>query len=154
MSYSRNANRKREIESIDLTGSDDIPWESLPRKTARPNPTNGTNQSQSDSWLAPASTQQSTQQSTQSQREAWDDEDDADAVIVLSQDNDNNAAESFELYGTYVTDEHSYQSGLRADWEFLSRHCQYQDCWGAILQSPCHCWGVCHNPAGTLQFCE
>lgn len=99
MSYGRNANGKREIESIDLTGSDDVPWESLPRKTTRQNPTNGPSQSQRDTWTAPASTQESTQESTQSQREAWDDEDDADAVIFLSQDGDNTAAESFELYG-------------------------------------------------------
>lgn len=94
MSYGRNANGKREIESIDLTGSDDVPWESHPRKTARQNPTNGT---------APALTQESTQESTPSQREAWDDEDDADAIIVLSQDGDNTAAESFELYGMRQT---------------------------------------------------
>lgn len=103
MSSIRNANGKRGIESIDFTGSDDVPWESRPRKTARQNPTNGASQSQRDSCPAPPSTQestqQSTQQSTQSQREAWDDEDDADAVIVLSQDSDNTAAESFELYG-------------------------------------------------------
>lgn len=96
MSYIRNANGKREIESIDLTGSDDIPWESRSRKTARQNPINGPSQSQRDSWPAPASTQED---STQSQREAWDDEDEADAVVVLSQDSDNTAAESFELYG-------------------------------------------------------
>lgn len=94
ISYIRNANGKREIESIDLTSSDDVPWESRPRKTARQNPTNGPSQSQRDSR-----TQESTQESTQSQREAWDDEDEADAVIVLSQDSDNTAAESFELYG-------------------------------------------------------
>lgn len=99
MSSNGNANGKREIESIDLTGSDDVPWESRPRKTARQNPTIGPRQSQRDSWPAIPSTQESTQQSTQSQREAWDDEDDADAVIVLSQDSDNTAAESFELYG-------------------------------------------------------
>lgn len=99
MSYGRNANGKRKIESIDLTGSDDAPWESLPRKTARQNPTNAPSQSQRDSWNAPASTQQLTEESSQSQREAWDDEDDADAVIVLSQDGDNTATESFELYG-------------------------------------------------------
>lgn len=99
MSYVRNANGKREIESIDLTGSDDVPWESIPRKTARQNPTRGPIQSERDSWTAPASTQELTQEPTQSQREAWDDEDDADAVIVLSQDGDNTAAESFELYG-------------------------------------------------------
>lgn len=100
MSSIRNANGKREIESIDLTGSDNVPLEPRPRKSARQNPTNGASQSQRDSWPAPPSTQESTQQSTQSQREAWDDEDDADAVIVLSQDSDNTAAESFRLYGT------------------------------------------------------
>lgn len=99
MSYGRNANGKREIESIDLTGSDDVPWESLPRKTARQNPTNGPSQNQPHSWTAPSLTQES----TPSQREAWDDEDDADAVIVLSQDGDNTAAESFELYGMRQT---------------------------------------------------
>ena len=101
MSSIRNANGKREIESIDLTGSDDVPWESRPRKTARQNPTNGASQSQSQrgGWLAPPSTQESSQEPTQSQREAWDDEDEADAVIVLSQDSDNTASESFELYG-------------------------------------------------------
>lgn len=99
MSSIRNANGKREIESIDLTGSDDVPWESRPHKTARQNPTIRASQSQRDSCPAPPPTQEVTQESTQSQREAWDDEDDADAVIVLSQDSDNTAAESFELYG-------------------------------------------------------
>lgn len=101
MSSIRNANGKREIESIDLTGSDDVPWESRPTKTARQYPINGASQtpSQRDSWPAPPSTQESTQQFTQSQRESWDDEVDADAVIVVSQDSDNTAAESFELYG-------------------------------------------------------
>lgn len=114
MSSIRNANGKREIESIDLTGSDDVPWESRPHKTARQNPTIGASQSQRDSWPAPPSTQES----TQSQREAWDDEDDADAVIVLSQDSDNTAAESFELYGM-LQYKHRYQSGLRAHWETI-----------------------------------
>lgn len=101
MSSIRNANGKREIELIDLTGRDDAPWESRSRKTARQYPTNGTSQSrcQRDSWPAPASTQESTQQSTQSQRDAWDDDDDVDAVVVVSQDSDNTAAESFEIYG-------------------------------------------------------
>lgn len=88
MSYIRNANGKREIESINFTGSDDVPWESCPRKTARQNPTNGPSQSQRDSWPDPASTQESTQKYTQIQREAWVDEDEADVVVILSQDSD------------------------------------------------------------------
>lgn len=99
MSSGRNANGKREIESIDLTGSDDVLLQSRPRKTARQNPMNGPSQSLPHSWTAPALTQES----TPSQRAAWNDEDDADAVIILSQGGDNTAAESVELYGMRQT---------------------------------------------------
>lgn len=73
------ANGKRRIDVIDLT--DDHPLESQSRKAPR-------------SLLAGAS--------TQSQRDTWadrDEEEDADDVIILSQDGDNSATESFELYG-------------------------------------------------------
>ncbi len=113
MSYIRNHNGKRSIEAIDLTGSDDAPWESLPQKNARPTLTGGQPQTQRDTWAASALTggpmqsqrdawaaPPSTDGVTESQREVWNDEDDADNVIVLSQDGDNSAMESCELYGT------------------------------------------------------
>lgn len=77
MASKKNSNGKRTIETIDLTG-DDASFDLQPRKISRSDPTDGI---------------------SQSQREAWDDEDDADDIIILSQDGNNAATESYELYG-------------------------------------------------------
>lgn len=78
----RRANGKRPIEMIDLT-EDNAPLEPQPRKIARPLDGQAFSQSQRDTWV-----------------NQDDEEDDADHVIILSQDGDNSATESFELYGT------------------------------------------------------
>ena len=76
----RAANGKRPIEMIDLT-DDNTPLDSQSRKIPRPLDSQVFSQSQRDTWVD------------------QDDEEDADHVIILSQDGDNSAMESFELYG-------------------------------------------------------
>lgn len=78
MASNKNSNGKRAIETIDLTGSDEVSFDPQPRKVSRPEPTESI---------------------SQSQRDVFDDEDDADEIIVLSQDGNNVATESYELYG-------------------------------------------------------
>lgn len=89
MASQRNCNGKRAIETIDLTGNDEVSLDPQPRKISRSGPTDSISQSQtSQSQISP------------SQREAWDDEDDADDILILSQDGNLVATESYELYGT------------------------------------------------------
>lgn len=76
----RRGNAKRPIEMIDLT-DDDPPLGSQSRKVPRPLDSQVFSQSQRDTWVD------------------QDDEEDADHVIILSQDGDESATESFELYG-------------------------------------------------------
>lgn len=78
----KNSHGKRAIDIIDLTASDDVPYDAPPRKIPRPSPADDIPQSQRDSW-------------------AVDDEEDADHVIILSQEGDDRATESYELYGAY-----------------------------------------------------
>lgn len=86
MTLGKNSHGKRAIDIVDLTGSDDATYDAPPRKIPRPSPTDGITQSQRDSWVV-------------------DDEDDADAVIILSQDGNDGDMESFELYGMIIIDE-------------------------------------------------
>ena len=83
----QTGNRKREIEVLDLTGSDDeTPVTSQPRKIPKSNNDPGV--------------------FSQSQRDEWADEGDefgADEIIVMSQDASGNIAEKFELYGILET---------------------------------------------------
>lgn len=76
----RRGNGKRPIETIDLT-DENASLEPQSRKIPRPLDRQVFSQSQRDTWVD------------------QDDEDDADHVIILSQDGDNSATESFELYG-------------------------------------------------------
>lgn len=76
----RRGNGKRPIEVIDLT-NDNTSSEPQSRKVPRSLDAQGFSQSQRDTWAD------------------RDDEEDADHVIILSQDGDNSATESFELYG-------------------------------------------------------
>ena len=80
-------NRKRDVEVLDLTGSDDeTPITSQPRKIPKSNNDPGV--------------------FSQSQRDEWADEGDefgADEIIVMSQDASGNIAETFELYGFLET---------------------------------------------------
>lgn len=78
----RRANGKRPIDMIDLTGDDNTTSVYQSRKAPRSLESQGFSQSQRD---------------TQIDR---DEEEDADHVIILSQDGDDSGAtESFELYG-------------------------------------------------------
>lgn len=88
MASKQNSYGKRAIETIDLTGSDDAPFNPQPRKISRSDPTEDIAQTQ------PSQTQRDN-------LEAWDDEDDADNIIILSQDGNDAATESYELYGKY-----------------------------------------------------
>lgn len=72
------ANGKRKHDAIDLTGDDDS-------QPGRPAPGNGVSQSQRDSWLA------------QSQEE------DADDIIISTQDGDDSATANYQLYGVLET---------------------------------------------------
>ena len=74
---------KRPIETVDLTGDDDTRWQSQPRKVPRASDAERFSRSQRDTWIDP-------------DREV---EEDADDIIILSQDGDISATETFELYG-------------------------------------------------------
>lgn len=78
-----NPNNKRKYDTVDLTGDDDAP-SSQSRRTP---PGENLTQSQRDTWLEQGN------------------EDDADEIVVLSQDGDgNNAATlSYQLYSTYLS---------------------------------------------------
>lgn len=76
------ANGKRKHDVIDLTRDDDASSSSQYR---RPPPGNGVSQSQRDTWVA------------QSQEE------DADDIVITSQDGDDSATASYQLYGVLDT---------------------------------------------------
>lgn len=78
-----NPNNKRKFDTVDLTEDDDAPSS----QSRRAPPGENLTQSQRDTWLEQGS------------------EDDADEVVVLSQDGDgNNAATlSYQLYSTYLS---------------------------------------------------
>ena len=84
----RRANGKRPIEMIDLTGDDNTTSEYQSRKAPRSLHSQGLSRHS-----------QGLSQSQRDTRVDGDDEEDADHVIILSQDGDDNAIESFELYG-------------------------------------------------------
>lgn len=104
MASKKNYNGKRAIETIDLTGNDEVSLDSQPRKISRSDPIDSISQSQtsqsqtSQSQIGQSQIGQS--QISQSQREAWDDEDDANDILILSQEGNVVATESYELYGT------------------------------------------------------
>ena len=107
MAATKNSNGKRAIETIDLTGNDEWSFDPQPRKTSRPDPAGGISRSQPSQsqprQSQPSQSQPSQSQLSQSQRDNWtgfDDEDDANDIIILSQDSNNAATESYELYGT------------------------------------------------------
>ena len=69
---------KRRYETIDLTGDDDMNSASL---RSRPPPGERISQSQRDSWLEQFN------------------EEDADDIVISSQDGDGTAMASYQLYG-------------------------------------------------------
>lgn len=97
-----NANRKRGIDFIDLTDSDNAPFDPHPRKIPRSRFTDPVAPSQIDPWDR-------------------NEEDDADDVIIISQEDTNSATESFELYGVLRTKivGVQYYDGVATDGEFV-----------------------------------
>lgn len=79
-------NGKRKAVAIDPTVSDDESSTLQPRKVARQEPPNGFTQSQRDGW---------TNERTE--------EDRADDILILSQDDSDNTNQNYELYGTLNT---------------------------------------------------
>ena len=71
---------KRRFETIDLTGDDDDSTYGSLR--SRPSPGESLTQSQRDSWLEQGN------------------EEDADDIVISSQDGDGAAMASYQLYGT------------------------------------------------------
>ena len=69
---------KRRYETIDLTGDDDSTYGS---QRSRPSPGESITQSQRDSWLEQGN------------------EEDADDIVISSQDGDGTAMASYQLYG-------------------------------------------------------
>ena len=69
---------KRRYETIDLTGDDDSTSASL---RSRPSPGESLSQSQRDTWLDQSN------------------EEDADDIVISSQDGDGTAMASYQLYG-------------------------------------------------------
>lgn len=96
------SNRKRAIDYVDLTASDDAPIGSEPRKILRSLSTNHNLQSQVDPW-------------------DQDDEGDANDVIIISQEDSDSTIESFELYGVLRTKivGVQYYGGYATDGEFV-----------------------------------
>ena len=72
---------KRRYETIDLTGDDDSTSASL---RSRPSPGESISQSQRDTWLEQGN------------------EEDADDIVISSQDGDGTAMASYQLYGKEV----------------------------------------------------
>ena len=97
-------NGKRKIDTIDLTGSDDVTPVYQARKVARPQPTDGITQSQRDAWAE------------------YVEEEDVDDTFILSQDGDIHATESYELYGTVDTKVVGiqYYTGHASEGEYVS----------------------------------
>lgn len=77
-----NTNGKRPIYTIDLTSDDDPPVALPSRKIHRSHPLDNNAESQIDAQVE------------------HDIEDDADDIIILSQDGNDIASENYELYGT------------------------------------------------------
>jgi hypothetical protein len=103
---------KRPIDTIDLTNNDNPPFESQSRKAPKPLDSQRFSQSQRNTWVN------------------HDDEEDADDVIILSQDGDNSAMEHYELYGNQT------QAAIWNRMRMLipcHRRAAYQDCWRTIL---------------------
>lgn len=75
------ANGKRKYNTIDLTGDDDAPSTSQARRAP---PGENVTQSQRDSWVEQGN------------------EDDADDIIISSQDGDDTATASYQLYGAFA----------------------------------------------------
>ncbi len=75
------ANGKRKYDTIDLTGADDAPPTSQARRAP---PGETVTQSQRDSWVEQGN------------------EDDADDIIISSQDGDDTATASYQLYGGFA----------------------------------------------------
>ena len=86
-----SARGKRKHDAIDLTGEDDAP--STPQ-SRRPPPGAAISQSQRDSWLEQGN------------------EDDANDIVVSSQDGDSTAMASYQLYGASPFNKRSH---FRAD---------------------------------------
>lgn len=72
-----NANGKRNIEAIDLTGGDDVGSSTQASRA----PPGDVTQSQRDTWMEQG------------------DEADAGAIIISSQDGDDSVTQSYQLYG-------------------------------------------------------
>ena len=77
---------KRKADAIDLTTSDDENFLSLSRKAARQDHPHGFTLSQANSWANERT-----------------DEERADDILILSQDDPDNANQTYELYGTLNT---------------------------------------------------
>ena len=75
-----NVGGKRKLDTIDLTGDD----EHSASQSRRPPPGEFVTQSQRDSWLE------------------QDNEEDADDIVISSQDGDDTATSSYQLYGNLV----------------------------------------------------
>lgn len=128
MSYPRtpmadNANaRKRAIDTVDLTGDDDMqPSSKAPRSTS-PLPS-------SPVPVQPSQTQPTGSQPIQSQSHSWI-EDEANNTIMVPQETDEGPDfEQWELYGTSVSPPFDQSKILKA-----SRYHAHQNCWGPVLQ--------------------
>ena len=77
---------KRKSDAIDLTNSDDEASGAQARKIARTDSTGGFSQSQRDSWA---------NERTEEER--------SDDILILSQDDNDNTTQNYELYGTINT---------------------------------------------------
>lgn len=77
---------KRKSDAIDLTASDDKAPSSQARKFPKHDPSGSFTQSQRDSW---------TNERTEEER--------ADDILILSQDDHDNTSQNYELYGTINT---------------------------------------------------
>ena len=77
------ASGKRKFDAIDLTGDDDT---SSTSQSQRAPPGDGVTQSQRDSWLEQGN------------------EEDADDIVISSQDGDDNITVSYQLYGMRIHD--------------------------------------------------
>lgn len=113
-----NSNGKRKYNAIDLTGDDDAPSASQGRRAP---PGEGVAQSQRDSWVDQGI------------------EDDADDIIISSQDGDDTATASYQLYGKFAP---SIAAGAWCSC-FGFRCFELKDRGSAVLYWICYCWGIC-----------
>jgi hypothetical protein len=112
-----HVNGKRRIDVIDLTDDHHPPSVSQSRKAPRSLVAGAFTQSQRDTWMV------------------QDEEEDADDVIILSQDGHNSATESYELYGNM-----KLEACVLRDNEYakLRHRCtDRQDCRRTVLQRTC-----------------